>query len=263
MASYANEVHQQLNDLLRDFGTPNKTRHPEYPFWHLRSDAGGVWELERYAGVSLTSGGSATSGELIRHDVRGGLPERLYRLLRRNPAMVQTAADMLLYKHFPNTMHDAIRERVGLPRDSVARGLVAQKGQAMYRRSWRDPDFRDAVLHAYDHRCAVCDFDLQVRHDSFGLEAAHIMWHAAGGPDQVPNGLALCTLHHRALDWGVLGLEPESGEYHLLVSSELQGHSRAFDEMLNLQGKRLRPPQDKELQPAAEYVDWHREQVFR
>ena len=36
----------------------------------------------------------------------------------------------------------------------------------------------------------------------FGLEAAHITWHAGDGPDLVPNGLVLCTLHHKALDRG-------------------------------------------------------------
>jgi len=28
----------------------------------------------------------------------------------------------------------------------------------------------------------------------------HIRWHAHGGPDKVPNGLALCALHHRLFD---------------------------------------------------------------
>ncbi len=122
---------------------------------------------------------------------------------------------------------------------------------------------RDAVLRAYERRCAVCDFDLRIADDLFGLEAAHIMWHAAGGPDQVPNGLALCTFHHKALDWGVIGLEPESGEYRLMVSNELSGQSLAFNDVLDLRGKPLRAPQAEGLEPSVEYVAWHRQQVFR
>ena len=263
LASYAKDIHEPLKDLLRDFSPSHERLHPEYPFWHLRSDAGGLWELDGHELVSATSSGSANSGELIAHDVRGGLSEPLHRLLRRDPELVRAAADLLLYGHFPDTMHDAIRDRVGLPRDSIERGLVAREGQAVFRRPQRDPEFRDAVLRAYARRCAVCDFDLRIAEDSFGLEAAHIMWHAAGGPDQVPNGLALCTVHHTALDWGVIGLEPESGEYHLLVSNELRGQGRAFNEMLDLQGKPLRPPQEEDLQPAVEFVNWHRQQVFR
>ena len=44
---------------------------------------------------------------------------------------------------------------------------------------------------AYGDRCAVC-----------GVEAAHVMWLQAGGPDDVRNGLVLCALHHAAFDRG-------------------------------------------------------------
>ena len=45
----------------------------------------------------------------------------------------------------------------------------------------------------------------------WGWEAAHIQWHSHGGPDQVANGLALCTFHHGAFDRGAIGLDKVSG----------------------------------------------------
>ena len=107
---------------------------------------------------------------------------------------------------------------MGLPERST--GMV-REGETLPRHPGRDPDFREAVLRAYERRCAVCDFDLRIADMSFGLEAAHIMWPSHGGPPEVPNGLALCTFHHKAFDRGVIGLEPESGEYRVLVSNEL------------------------------------------
>lgn len=54
-------------------------------------------------------------------------------------------------------------------------------------------------------RCAIC----RLRHAEL-LDAAHIL------PDRdprsapiVPNGLALCTLHHAAFDRDVLGIRPD------------------------------------------------------
>lgn len=43
------------------------------------------------------------------------------------------------------------------------------------------------------------------RHDnaSVGLEAAHIKWKQFGGPCEIPNGLALCAIHHKAFDKGI------------------------------------------------------------
>lgn len=77
------------------------------------------------------------------------------------------------------------------------------------------------------------------------------------------NGLALCAFHHKAFDRGAIGLEPELGAYRVLVSNELSGQSQAFREVLDLRDRNLRPPQEEELQPQVEYVDWHRQQVFR
>ena len=176
--------------------------------------------------------------------------------------LLREAANRILYEHFPESMHDAIRDQVGLPRDSMVRGSVAREGEATAR-SQRDPEFRHAVLRAYERRCTVCGFDLEIAGDLFAVEAAHIMWHALGGPDQVPNGLALCTLHHKALDSGVIGLEREAGTYRLLVSNELSGQSSAFSELLDFRGKPLRPPQEEVLLPAAEFIAWHRQEVFR
>lgn len=260
LASYERDVQQPLKELLKGFGPPRKALHPENPFWHLRSGSGSLWELAGDESLSVPAGGSATSGELIRQGVMGGLPEPLYKLLRRDAELVRAAADLLLDEHFPDSMHDAIREQVGLPNNAT---WAVREAAAASRRPSRDPEFREAVLRAYERRCTVCGFDLRIGDTLFGLEAAHIMWHSHGGPDRVPNGLALCTLHHKAFDRGVIGLEVESGRYRLLVSNELVGQSRMFSEVLDLRGKPLRPPQEGEQQPADSYVQWHRRQVFR
>jgi len=64
--------------------------------------------------------------------------------------------------------------------------------------------FRYLVLGAYHRRCAMC----QLRHTPL-LDAAHIL------PDrdersapEIPNGLALCRIHHGAYDIGILGVDP-------------------------------------------------------
>lgn len=65
--------------------------------------------------------------------------------------------------------------------------------------------FRRLVVHAYRTRCAVC----RLRHESL-LDAAHILEdrHERGLPE-VPNGLALCKIHHTAYDVNILGISPD------------------------------------------------------
>jgi putative restriction endonuclease len=64
--------------------------------------------------------------------------------------------------------------------------------------------FRSQVVRAYRRRCAMCN----LKHV---LDAAHILpdHHPRGDP-VVPNGLALCRLHHAAFDGNLLGVDPSS-----------------------------------------------------
>jgi len=55
------------------------------------------------------------------------------------------------------------------------------------------------VLRAYEYRCAVCGFDVRLGSVSIALDAAHIRWHQAGGPETESNGLALCVLRERTV----------------------------------------------------------------
>ena len=48
----------------------------------------------------------------------------------------------------------------------------------------------------YGYRCVICGFDLRLDNDPLAVDAAHIRWHQAHGPNIVSNGLALCALHH-------------------------------------------------------------------
>jgi putative restriction endonuclease len=65
--------------------------------------------------------------------------------------------------------------------------------------------FRQLVVAAYRTRCAVC----RIRHDVL-LDAAHILPDRdERGRPEVPNGLALCKIHHAAFDANILGVSPK------------------------------------------------------
>ncbi|MCW2741065.1 MAG: putative restriction endonuclease [Blastococcus sp.] len=67
------------------------------------------------------------------------------------------------------------------------------------------PVFRARVLQAYETQCAIC----RLRHSDL-LDAAHIIRDAdEGGLPVVPNGLALCKIHHAAYDRNILGVSPD------------------------------------------------------
>jgi putative restriction endonuclease len=92
-----------------------------------------------------------------------------------------------------------------------------------------------------------------------GIEAAHIRWFAFDGPDAPDNGLALCSLHHKLFDLGVLGLDPG---LRILVSARYSARTPAGRGVYDLHGHRLSPRPGTAL-PAAAHVAWHARQVFK
>ncbi len=247
-----------LSKLLTNFAPPARTLLPHYPFTFLVSDE--LWDIpgdmSRFLGVT----GKPSKPRMLKLGVHGGLTDGDYRLLRADPELVQQAADLLLEAHFPSSLHDDIRGTVGLVRvestidENAVRDAVSPT---------RDPRFRPDVLRAYEYRCAVCDYDVRLGNDLFGLEAAHIKWKAAGGPDEIWNGLALCGFHHKAFDRGAWGLARVGEGYRILISSEVNGLSDAVRWLRDYQNKQSQAPQRKDWIPDAVFVRWHTEEVFR
>ena len=76
-------------------------------------------------------------------------------------------------------------------------------------------------------------------------------WHSHGGPDEVPNGLAL---HHRLLDHGALTV----GEDLRVARSVAGASARGLLETLE-----IRLPVDTQLCPDLGHLRWHHSEVFK
>lgn len=241
------QVDHDLGALLREFGPPSKSYHPEYPFWRLQND--GIWIVRDADKLEKRKGhDDARKSELLRYDVTGGLKPEIYAALRKDHRLLTQAAEAILDAHFPRSLHEDILASVGLDLDVTAS-----------HRTKRDPAFREKVLRAYERRCAVCGFDLRLGFADVALEAAHIKWHQAGGPDVESNGLALCSLHHKLLDRGAYTV---SHGRRLLVSQDVTGSRGMPDQLLRYHGREIRSPQSRDYRPRPEYLDWHRREVF-
>jgi putative restriction endonuclease len=93
-----------------------------------------------------------------------------------------------------------------------------------------------------------------------GLEAAHIKWRQARGPDEVSNGICLCALHHKMLDKGAIHF---TVDLKLLLSESLHGSNPHFQDLQRREGERIHAPQREGYYPDQQYVHWHVREVFR
>ena len=101
-----------------------------------------------------------------------------------------------------------------------------------------------------------------MRHDdtTVALEAAHIKWKQHGGPCEIPNGLALCAIHHKAFDKGSIGLDENM---RVLVSDAVNGGGIVEKLFWDFDGKTIALPQVRKNYPFEGFVEWHRKEVFR
>ncbi|MFE4976288.1 phosphorothioated DNA-binding restriction endonuclease [Kitasatospora sp. NPDC056651] len=241
-------VEEELKRLLAEYGPANPTT-PAYPFHHLVND--GVWEVWTAAGPGSPGSGI---GVLRSSGATGRLAPGLRMALGEEPALLGRMARVLLDAHFPASLHADLCEAVGLDPEQ------AGTGAAVVARRQRDRRMREQILTAYEFQCAFCGYDGAIGGSTVGLEAAHVRWWSHEGPDEVDNGLCLCSLHHKLFDKGVLGL----GEGHrILVSRRFVGRSEASRRhVLDLSGRPVLGPQ-RGLPPVADrHREWHTRQVF-
>ncbi|MBK8205290.1 MAG: HNH endonuclease [Planctomycetes bacterium] len=236
-----------LQQYLREFGPKRRTYHPEMPFWHLQSD--GFWVIENAAKLPARLGSkSPTKRTLIEQNATGAIPEPLWSQLVEDARLREDLTRRILDEFWPDTYHASIREAVGLPQTEVIT------------RRRRDPRFREDVIRAYESKCAVCGYGGRLGNNLLGIEAAHIRWHCESGPDEPRNGLALCALHHVALDRGAIGISEDN---RILVSQEVSGGEEASRLLVDHSLKPLAKPQADEFLPKPEFTAWHRTEVFK
>ena len=184
MFDYASEIRDELHSLLERFGPQRRQYRPDMPFWRLKGD--GFWELHNSDQCSTQGSRQPPGKELELCHVAGGFDEPHFALLNRNKRLINTLAHQILEAHFPESIQEELAEEMGFDLQQI--------------RKERDPHFRQQVLRAYNYECAICGFNMRHDNTSVALEAAHIKWKQHGGPCEIPNGLALCAIHHKAFD---------------------------------------------------------------
>jgi putative restriction endonuclease len=242
------QIDKDLCALLKEFGPHRRSIHPEYPFWRLKND--GLWELSNTENVGIRKGNTdAKKNDLLQHRVAGGFPQPLQRMLTADRALVTEIVLHLLTKNFPGTLHDQILAATGIELETASTG-----------KNIRNPEFRNRILRAYGYRCAICGFDVRLGDRLVALGACHIKWHQAGGPETEDNGLALCCLHHKLFDLGVLTI---SNGMTVMVSEEAHGTVGFREWVLAFNGKKIKHPIRHSYLPNQNFVEWHVREVFQ
>ena len=117
-------------------------------------------------------------------------------------------------------------------------------------------EFRSSILELFGHKCSFCDIDSDIL-----LEAAHIkpVGEDISSAGIYANGLALCRIHHKLFDMGLISLKDgKIVPSRELVSIESEFLNEQFNELIRKPAIRL-PKGSK----SESYLIWHFSNVFK
>lgn len=129
--------------------------------------------------------------------------------------------------------------------------LFKRYSTSLVKRRLHQHRFRELVVGAYRERCTVCRL-----HHSELLDAAHILEdNDERGNPEVPNGLALCKIHHSAYDANILGIAPDA-RIHIRkdILAEIDGPMLRHG-LQEMHGQLIKVPARVDLRPKAEYLE--------
>jgi putative restriction endonuclease len=243
-----NESSSQIERLIEQFNNKRNV-NAKNPFFRLSSD--GIWE------VTPKFDAGAKTSDLQRENPVGKLSSEIEIQLLKNPELFARVIRLILDTAFTDSIYEDVLVAVGFDPHEI---LYANPFTVLdIAKKRRDPNWPRKILQAWENRCAFCGYDGKIDSTPVGIDAAHIRWFNQEGPDALDNGLALCTLHHRLLDRGVLGFkDPET----LTVSSSFAAVSESGKRVYDLHDSKLEPRFGTEL-PATQHVEWHTENIFR
>ena len=261
------EIEEPMGHLLNQFHVSRQHHAPENPFKRLRTD-GAFWELSNVADLSPGAIPTLSVSEIRRRRVAGGFNEDTVEFLVKQPVVILELARALLEKHFPESFFADVCAMVNLPYPLIedskrSTNDVEPEDHIESDHKKREASFRENVLNAYQRKCAFCGSATRLRDALIDLEAAHIKWHCQGGPNIVPNGLALCVSHHKLFDRGAMGLEHQSSSYHIVFAPALNSFGPSDDLVNKLRGSSVQLPFDEKQWPNPEFIRWHWDQVFQ
>ncbi|MFJ2647099.1 HNH endonuclease [Streptomyces sp. NPDC087420] len=200
------EFRDEVGGLMAEFGLPESSVTPEYPFWHLRTSH--LWDVRGIPPERAMPQAAVFDSV----NLEGGMTEEASHLLGQ-PVVRSQAIAVLRETYLADMDQHALMERLGLAGYESASGVGdgpedqrTQRGQAARRTTTasqvvRNVRLANAAKALHSDHCQVCGLQLPTQFGTYS-EAAHIrgLGRPHNGPDELANLLVLCPNHHVQFD---------------------------------------------------------------
>lgn len=235
------------------------------PFPRLRTS--GFWHLHAHAGQepALAATRSFQSVAHLKKLVAyASLDTELFILLQRSEAR-EVVRQMLIgthLSHYEPIIKNATGENhlINEAAQKLRREALDNRNDDAPASTARSAAFRQEIMRLYDYTCAACRLRIITPEGRSAVDAAHIIPYSESSDDGIGNGLALCKLHHWALDAGLVTLDDR---YKLLISNAFEERGHVALLLRSLDAKPILLPRQRPFFPSLHAVRWHRAHRFQ
>jgi putative restriction endonuclease len=239
------DLESQLSLLISKYGLKNTSKlNPQYPFIYLASSPQ-LWYCNKRK-VDLKHPDAANRSELL--GAIGNFAAEFYKFIKSKQNATH-CLQKILNQYWPEVYHKEILQDLG----------IYELNQNEYNlKSERSRKFVEEVLDAYERKCAICNQSIRLGDALVGIDACHVKPIQHFGDDNVQNGIALCKIHHWALDRGAISI---SLEMSLLISKKLNGN-KLFEYFTSFENVGLFIPRDSASSLSMGNTEYHSKYIF-
>jgi putative restriction endonuclease len=240
------EIENELASLISKYGLKNTSRiNAQYPFIYLASNSS-IWTCSKDKN-ELAHPDAASRKDLL--GSIGSFSFGFYNYIL-NPDNLFSTVKLLLDQYWPDAYHAELLNDIGIFNFSF--------GVPQAPKNDRGRKFVEHVLDAYERKCAVCHQSIRLGDALVGIDACHVKPIQHFGDDNVNNGIALCKIHHWALDRGAISI---SQEMSLLISKKLNGN-KLYDFFTSFENISLFVPRDFTFGLSKTNIEYHSKYIF-
>ena len=228
---------QRFYDLWKLLVKTENVPNFSLPFYHLKNEKGGFWNLVTLPGKEIPTTNSKSIKSyraLIDTVLAAKLSEEMFQAFS-NSADREIIKNAILEKYFgiknQHQLYQEIRyseivksEILYEPEVNYSKKVIRQISEvpSEVREELivlRSTIFRKAILEIYNNQCSVSGLKVEDANRNSLVDACHIMPFAETYNDSIKNGLALSPTFHRAFDRGLIAI---SDNYKVLVHPKLK-----------------------------------------
>ena len=239
------DIEPVLKSLLAKYGLKNTLKfNPQYPFIYLAGSPN-LWHCSLNK-RDLKNPNSVSRSEVL--GATGSFTKEFYQFLQ-NSENARNCLQLLLNQYWPEAYHEDILKDLGIFEPNQSTRLIISN---------RSKLFVEEVLDAYERMCAICKQSIRLADTLIGIDACHVKPIQHMGDDKVTNGIALCKIHHWALDRGAISISPEMS---LMVSKKLNGN-KLFEYFTGFENTPVFTPRHKGSELDQNNIEYHATYIF-